>query len=194
MEPALLIILMKISGLVGSVFTAYKLFQEVFLNKKPRLRDEYKFAKDFLNDIAAVEQRHPYLIEKGYAAISGKESLTAKEIIYLLSQPWPSLSLRQYAAARRYVMFDEDKNRIDYVGKNIDKNKRKCSKIINLIWYYSFFTLALLPLFFASDLFNKPLILIFSSTFTTLAFLYLIEYNKIKKGEQLVERQQLLGK
>ena len=87
MEPALLIILMKISGLVGSVFTAYKLFQEVFLNKKPRLRDEYKFAKDFLNDIAAVEQRHPYLIEKGYAAISGKESLTAKEIIYLLSQP-----------------------------------------------------------------------------------------------------------
>lgn len=50
-DVALLEIAAKAIGLFGSIFTAYKLFLEVVLHRKTRLRDEYKFVKEFLRKL-----------------------------------------------------------------------------------------------------------------------------------------------
>lgn len=195
-DTALMELMAKAVGLLGSIFTAYKLLLEVVLNRKPRLREEYKFVKEFLADVAAPAQPHPYLVEKGFSAVSGKDNLTAAEILYLLAQSNPSLSLKRYSDARqRYVEYSENTQRVDFRGKYSDARKRKWAKIINFIGYIVFATLSLVPLFFASDLFGKNwqmavvFILMFLVAFGPQAILCLIEYGRIVKGEKLVESQ-----
>lgn len=188
----------KAVGLLASIFTAYKLLLEVVLNHKPRLREEYKFVKEFLADIATSKQPHPYLIEKGFAAISGKDNLTAVEIQYLLGQTNPSLSLKRYSAARQqYVEYSESTRSINYKKKYADVRKRKRLKILKVGGYFFFAFLALAPLFFASNLFGKnwqlatAIILMSLFSFGPHAILFLVEFGRIVKGEKLVEGQRL---
>lgn len=188
----------KAIGLLGSIFTAYKLLLEVVLNRKPRLREEYKFAKEFLADVATSTQPHPYLVEKGFAAVSGQVNLTAAEILYLLAQPNPSLSFKRYSAARqRYVEYSESEQRVNYKGKYSDAGKRKWAKGLNFGGYFIHAMLAFAPLFFASDLFGKNwqmavvFILMFLVAFGPQAIMCMIEFGRIKKGEKLVESQCL---
>lgn len=195
-DTALMELAAKAVGLLGSIFTAYKLLLEVVLNRKPRLREEYKFVKEFLVDVAAPTQPHPYLVEKGFAAIYGKDNLTAAEILYLLAQPNPSLSLKRYSAARqRYVEYSESMKRFDFQSKYSDAGKRKRAKIFNTGGYFIFAALALIPLFFASNLFGKNwqmaivFILMFLVAFGPQAILYALEFGRIVKGEKLVESQ-----
>lgn len=195
-DTALIELVAKAVGLLGSIFTVYKLLLEVVLNRKSRLREEYKFVKDFLSDVAAPEQPHPYLVEKGFSAISGKDNLNATEILYLLAQPNPSLSLKRYSAARQqYVEYSEDAHCVKYVGKYTDARKRKWVKIRNGTGYFIFAALALTPLFFASNLFGKNwqmatvFIVMFLVAFGPQAILCLYELGRVIKGEKLVEGQ-----
>lgn len=187
----------KAVGLFASIFTASKLFLEVVLNRKTRLRDEYKFVKDFLTDIGTPSSPHPYLIEKGFAAISGKDNLTAEEIRFFLSQRNPSLSLRHFSAAReRYVEYCEHDRRVKFKEKFTDPTKRKRSKILYGIEYVILAVLALAPMFFASDLFGANwkmaalFIVMFLVAFGPQAVLCLREVNHITKGEKLVNGQR----
>lgn len=196
-DIALLELAAKTIGLFGSIFTAYKLFLEVVLHRKTRLRDEYKFVKEFLTDIGASSEAHPYLVEKGFAAISGKDNLTAEEIRFFLSQHNPSLSLKRYSAARqRYVEYSDCEHRVKFRGKFTDPAKRKWSKILNGVGYFVLAALSLAPLFFASDLFGKNwqmavmFIIMFLAAFGPQAILCLLEVGRITKGEKLVDHQR----
>lgn len=186
----------KLIALVGSIFTTYKLLLEVVLNRKPRLREEYKFVKEFLADVTSQSQIHPYLIEKGYRAISGKENLTATEILYLLSQPDPSLALKRYSIARRYVEYSETTQHVNFRSKYSSKKRREKEKIFYSFGYFFSAALAFFPLFFASNLFGRnwlmanEFIFTFLLAFGPLAVLWLFEYSSIVSGEQLVESQQ----
>lgn len=187
----------KVIGLFISIFTAGKLFFEVVPRRKTRLQDEYKFVKGFLADISTSCEAHPYLIEKGFAAISGKDNLTAEEIRFLLSQPNPSLSLKHYSEARqRYVEYSELEHRIKFKEKFNDPAKRKQSKIGNGIGYFVFAFVSLTPLVFSSYLFGKnwqlgvTFIAIFLVAFGPLAIQCLIEVGRITNGEKLVDGQR----
>lgn len=187
----------KAIGLFSSIFATYKLLVKDLLNRKPMLRDEYKFTKEFLADVTSLTQPHPYLVEKGFAAVSGKDNLTAAEILYLLAQPNPSLSLKRYSAARqRYLEYSESAKRVNFRSKYSDAQKRKRAKIFNVIGYFVFATLALVPLVFASDIFGNSwqvatvFILICLITFAPQAILFVLEFKRIEYGEELVEEQQ----
>ena len=187
----------KTVGLLGSIFTAYKMFLEVVLHRKTRLRDEYKFVKEFLTDIQTTPEPHPYLVEKGFFAISGKDNLTAEEIRFFLSQRNPSLSIKRYSAARqRYVEYCEHDRRINFKGKFTNPSKRKWSKIINTAGYFTLAALSLAPLFFATNLFGSNwkmgalFIVIFLVTFGPQAIFCLLEIGRINKGEKLIDGQR----
>lgn len=196
-DVALLELAAKTIGLFASIFTAYKLFLEVVLHRKTRLRDEYKFVKEFLTDIGTSSEPHPYLVEKGFAAISGKDNLTAEEIRFFLSQRNPSLSLKRYSAAReRYVEYCEHDHRVKFKGKFTDPTKRKGSKILNGVGYFTFAALSLAPIFFASNLFGTNwrmgalFIVMFLVAFGPQAIWCLLEVGRITKGEKLVDGQR----
>lgn len=196
-DNAILELAAKAIGLFGSIFTAYKLLLEVVVHRKTRLREEYKFVKEFLSDIGASSGPHPYLVEKGFAAVSGKDNLTAAEILFFLTQPNPSLSLKRYSEARqRYVEYSQDENRVNFKGKFTDAGKRRWSKISYASGYFCLAALSLVPLFFASNLFGKNwqmaivFILMFLFAFGPLAILCLLEVIHMTKGEKLVEGQR----
>lgn len=196
-DIALLELAAKAIGLFASIFTAYKLFLEVVLHRKTRLRDEYKFVKEFLIDIGTSSEPHPYLVERGFAAISGKDNLTAEEIRFFLSQRNPSLSLKRYSAAReRYVEYCGHDHFVKFKGKFTDPTKRKWSKILNGVGYIFFAALSLAPIFFASNLFGTNwqmgalIIVMFMLAFGPQAIWCLLEVGRITKGEKLVDGQR----
>lgn len=69
-----------IVGVVGIGRIIYELISGV----KTKLREEYKFAKEFL-DQEDISKLHPFTQEKGFQAIAGSTQVTQKEIEYILS-------------------------------------------------------------------------------------------------------------
>lgn len=76
--------IIKISILIFAIFISiYKLYSDIYLTKKSQCREEYDFAKKFLKE--KDEKLHPFVLEKGYQAISGSSKLTNETIARLLS-------------------------------------------------------------------------------------------------------------
>jgi len=61
------------------IFGAARIIYEFSTGSKNKLREEYRFAKEFLRDIAQDPKLHPLAIEKGYYAIAGATSIKSKE-------------------------------------------------------------------------------------------------------------------
>lgn len=186
----------KLVTVAGSVFALYKVIAEFVISKKSRLREEFKFIKDFITDLKP--DTHPFVIEKGYLAITGDSTLTAKEITYLLSLSSPAQALKKYSASRKYVEFKEatatEKAKVVFRDKYTE-SKRKWVKRMNLATYIVFATLAFAPIPFANDIFGTNwqvgLVVISMAllSFGPLAFTSLAEYGRVLRGEELVAMQ-----
>jgi hypothetical protein len=188
-------IVFKVITLIIAVFGLPRIIEELTNTKRSRLREEFKFIKEFITEL---ESAHPFVIEKGYLAISGDDSLTAKEIIYLFSLKSPGQALRKYARARKYLKFQEPTDsteakiefREEYPG-----NKRKWLKKINIGAYGIFASFAFAPLLFAKDIFgsNWQLAIALSGLFLVgfgaLAYSFLADYARILRGEELILMQ-----
>lgn len=84
---------------------AAKILYELYTGNRIRMREEYKFAREFFGDLEkhAPGSFHPYLREKGYQAIAGDSRLSGDEIEYLLSLTRPERALRDYVLGRHYL-------------------------------------------------------------------------------------------
>lgn len=178
-------IALKFLGLIASIVATYKLLSDVVINKKSRLRDEYQFVKQYLADIAIDDKKdiHPLLIEKGYFAISGKY-LRSNEILHLLNFPNPTLSLKNYSSATKYIEISKGESDFTYIKKYKSSNKRKYLSI----WYFSsYFILAFIgfsPLFIGSIIgieFNLQTVI--SSLAFMVAFIFLAGVQLVSLGE-----------
>jgi hypothetical protein len=186
----------KLITVAGSVFALYKVIAEFVISKKSRLREEFKFIKDFITDLKPGT--HPFVIERGYLAITGDSTLTAKEITYLLSLSSPAQALKKYSTSRKYIYFKEAtataKAQVVFRDKYTE-SKRKWIKRMNLATYIVFATLAFAPIPFAKDIFgnNWQVALVVISmavlSFGPLAFTSLAEYGRVLRGEELVTMQ-----
>jgi len=190
-------IILKIIGVITGVITAGKLIYDFAISRKNRLREDYKFAKDFFNEINKTENSHPFVIERGYQAISGDTSLTIQEAEYLFSLKNPSSALRDYVLARHYLEHLQESGdlKINFRKKYLTNWSRKWRKIFYLISYLVTAFLALAPTFFIKsikgDTSSKLLVLfIFAVAFAPLAVASIKEFGKIYRGEQLVDRQE----
>lgn len=86
-------------GLLGSA----KAMHDWSNSRKSKLREEYKFAQEFLRVVEAGTAVHPYVREKGYQAIAGDRDISADEVDYLLSLNRPDRTLRDYVSAKKYL-------------------------------------------------------------------------------------------
>jgi hypothetical protein len=186
----------KLVTVAGSIFALYKVIVEFVISKKSRLRKEFKFIKDFITDLKP--DTHPFVVEKGYLAITGDSTLTAKEITYLLSLSSPAQALQKYSVSRKYVEFKEatetEKAKVVFRDKYTE-SKRKWVKRINIATYIVFATLAFAPIPFAKDIFGTNwqvgLVVISMAllSFGPLAFTSIAEYGRVLRGEELVAMQ-----
>ena len=97
MESEIIIkIILAIVGIMG----AAKIIYELILGSKSKLREEYRFSKEFLNDLSQNKNLHPFVIEKGYQAIAGTSTVNGEEISYLLSLEKPVECINDYVLAK----------------------------------------------------------------------------------------------
>lgn len=190
-------LVVKLIAVLASVVAVYKAFQEIVLSRKPRLREEFAFVKSFVSELK--DDTHPFLVEKGFLAISGDPTLSAAEIRYLLSLDSPSTALRRYLYAREHLVFsprnEEGKKRIDFKPAFASEKSRNLRKALYLASYAVTAFLALAPLLFARSLFgaNWKIGLLSAAmlllSFGWIAISSLSSASKIWRAEELVKQQ-----
>jgi hypothetical protein len=183
-------IILKIIGAIVAVSSTGKIFYDVTTGRKSRLREDYKFAKEFLEDIKNNPDLHPFAVEKGYHAIAGSVALKSEEVAYLLSLKNPGKCLNDYVLSRKYlraINIDGD-FRLEFSKKYSSLLSRRIRKIFYISLYAIFGIIALAPIFAPS----KFAILFFITLpgFGYYALFFLNLYIQIYRGEQLVNNQK----
>lgn len=99
------------------IATIGKIIYDMMYATKAKLRDEYKFAKEFLDE-ENLKKVHPFARDKGYQAIAGCTDITSKEIAYLLSLSNPIQRLNDYKMSRRFFKNDQPSGDFALIYKN----------------------------------------------------------------------------
>lgn len=180
---------------VGIVGAAKGLF-DLSIGRKSKLREEYNFAKKFLDDIDDNVEIHPYLREKGYQAIAGDTKISAKEMEYLLSLTSPNEAVKDYVAGRNYLehLSVSKEYQIRFKKKYEARWSRKWRMYGYLVAYILCVFFGTAPLIFASLLHLQlnDSILLFSVSavvFGPYAWSFLSSGQQIGKASRLVSRQ-----
>ena len=144
-------------GVPVAAFTVYKNSFDISIGKQSQRREEYKFAKDFLEEVKSKPDMHPFAREKGYKAIAPdkqpgvglRDKLGAKEIEYLLSLKKSELALQNYILGRHYLenIFDNETPKIAFKKQYEDCSSRGLRKNIFFALYWLFAFLAFAPIF-----------------------------------------------
>ncbi|RFA30004.1 hypothetical protein CAI21_07220 [Alkalilimnicola ehrlichii] len=96
-------LIIKVVLAAVAVIGLWPILYGIIAGKKIRLREEYRFAKEFLDDLASGRQMHPYALEKGCQAIAGTTAIKAIEVQYILTLENPASCLRDFVLARSYL-------------------------------------------------------------------------------------------
>lgn len=90
-------------AIATSMFTLWQLAKNDRQGKWGRMREEYKFAKEFLVELQTTPVMSDFQKAKGYQAISGFQGMGVKEGDYLMSLKEPARAMDRYVLGFDYV-------------------------------------------------------------------------------------------
>jgi len=171
-----------------------KIIYEFSAGGKLRLREEYRFAKEFLNELSSNPQLHHLAVERGYYALAGTSSMKVSEIKYLVSLSDADRRLKDYVLARKYVEVKEKNHRIEFRDKYKSPFSRLWRKIVSIIVYMIGAFLSFSPLLMVKPLGLEPrymlTVIVTLPCFGFFAVDSLRIFVKIVRGEVLVNEQR----
>ncbi len=179
-------------GLIG----AGRLIYDLLTSQPGRLREEYRFAKEFLLDQDKVPAMHPFMREKGYQAIAGDTRLSADEIEYLLSLQGASRALRDYTLGRQYLRHLPQQGNLQVQFK--EKYESIVARRVRKYWFLAAYAAlsfsGFFPFVFSRVLFRDPSDMLFVTGVTLLVFLpsawlSLRSAIRLDRAEKLVQHQ-----
>jgi hypothetical protein len=188
-----LLLLIKIVPTIVGVVGIGRIIYELISGVKTKLREEYKFAKEFL-DQEDISKLHPFTQEKGFQAIAGSTHVTQKEIEYILSLSNPVQRLNDFKKSR--LLFEKIETKGDFeliyrkrYASTFSRNWRKG-------WYLSWYGLlafcAASPFVFTDKFGQHGLfaLLITLPSFGFYAVISLNAYGKLKAAERLTKNKE----
>jgi hypothetical protein len=183
------VLIRLISG-SGAIFISWKIIYDIVTGGKPRLREDYRFAKEFLEELKNNPDLHPFAVEKGYHAIAGSNTVGFEEIAYLLSLKNPGQCLYDYTFARR-ILQTIDKNGelyLTFSKKYSSSQFRWLKKNFHLLCYLFWAVMSICPGFLSA----LPLwfLVITLPIFGYASVDSIRSYARIRRGEELVKNQQ----
>jgi hypothetical protein len=95
--------LYKLAPVVMGAYGAAKVYVDMSSGRLSRMREQYRFAKEYFADKADGLADHPFLREKGLQAIIGDDRLAANDIEYLLLLKEPAKAIKYYELGRQYL-------------------------------------------------------------------------------------------
>lgn len=186
----------KIVAAGFAIFQVGKALYEIASGNKPKLRDEYRFARDFLDDLASKKDLHPFAVEKGYQAIAGTTTIKGEEVAYILTLENPVRCLRDFVLSRKYIEHINTTGdlQIAFTRKYQNPWARSWRKFVYVTAYVIFAFGAVLPLLLGKPLGlqPKPVFILFAFTLPVCGFVAwssLQSFARIYRGEKLVESQ-----
>lgn len=186
----------RVATFVLGAVGAAKIFYEMSIGKRSRMREEYKFARDFLGEVDSNEKMHPFLRERGYQAIAGDNRLTSEEVAYLLSLKGPDRALSDYVLGRPYLAhLPETGNlQVSFKRKFSSKWSRRWRMWLYLAFYLVSAFAAFSPLLFSKLFFksSEETLVGFAVclvVFAPYAWFSLRASSRIYRAEKLVQYQ-----
>lgn len=190
-----------ISTAVFAAATLWLSIKQYATGKKNMLREEYKFAKSFFEDVTQNPPMHQFPRLKGYQAIAGIHTLPPQIIRHLMDFPDPVEALSNYSFSKGYIKDIPllKRRRLIFSSRFLSTERRQ------KFWRYAFSGGALLsyiftfaPLFFGTlELISLTLAGYLSIvTFPLglfLTFTLLRESIQIKRAMHLIETQNHLA-
>lgn len=163
----------------------------LILEKKAHLKEEYKFAKEFLKD-ENQNDIHPFVLEKGYQVISGSNTVNSKEVSYILSLKNPSQSLRNYVFSKSLIEELKEEGSLTFKGRYQKEGWRKWFKRLYAVSYLLCALIATSPIFILDESLKKFLLLlaVMLPTFGLFAWWSIVAYVKIDRAEKLIFNQE----
>jgi len=186
--------IVKIIMAIGAMIGVAKIIYELSSSSKLKLREEYKFAKEFLADLDEETPLHHLAVERGYYALAGTSSIQVSDIKYLISLSNPDKSLKDYALSRKYVELNKKFHKIDFRSKYQRKFSRIWRKSFYVLIYVLASLLAMSPLLLAAPFNLGPKFMLLALVTIPgcgfFAFDALRGCMKIMRGEALVKEQE----
>lgn len=189
-------IVIKVVGVILATVGAAKVIYDLMIGKRGLMREEYRFAKEFLDDLSSDKKLHPFLRDKGYQAIAGDKLIGADEVEYLLTLVNSERALRDYILGRPYL------EHLPNAGDLQVGFKKEFKGTWPLRWrqwlygtlYFLLSFAAASPIFAPKTLFSGPgqmlvALLICLSLFGTYAWMALKAGTRIYRAKMLVKHQ-----
>ena len=185
----------KVPAIISAFILTSKFLLDLASGKSAKLKDDYRFSKEFLTDVESGIL-HQYSIEKGYQAIAGTDDVSMKEVEYILTLENSSKCLKDYILAKDYLQKIEPNGalKLQFKLKFSSNYSRLWRKGLFGFMYFVLSFIAFSPLFFdmflgITKLQSFIILMVTIPTFGFPAWLSLKVYARIKRGEQLVENQ-----
>lgn len=184
-------------GVMGAGLATWKLRDETPRARRGHLREEYRFALEFLSAVSkGPVEMHPYAKEKGYQALLGGAEMTLSEAEYVLSLQNPVKAVDDYAFCKRYLVHlsTAGEKQINFAPRYRSKVYRNALLVGYLFAYWLTFMAAVAPTFLPSFhvitvlqmITTLPLTLI---VFLPISYMCLRAGTRISRAERLVSRQ-----
>lgn len=144
----LLLKFLPVLGVLLSAVGTLKLVHDWIYVRPSRLRDEYRFSREFIKDLHENPSMHAYQKAKGYQGLAGTTTLTAREIEYILSLPDPVQAMRDYTYCRKYLrhIATGGDRQVDFKPKYINQWARKWRTYTYLGLYFISYSATFAPL------------------------------------------------
>lgn len=190
-------VVIKFATLLGGAVATWRVVVELLRGRHGHLREEYRFARDFIKEVSESPKMHPFLRQKGYQAIAGDTRLSAGEIEYLLTLHDSARSLKDYVLGKPYL-----EHLATAAGSQIVFKKRfeprwpRLSRkaiffVLYLLCYFAGFAPVAFPAFKAMPPAQALVTFAFTAAlFFPAGFLALRAGVRIARAETLVKNQQ----
>lgn len=187
----------KLATLLGGAVATWRVVVELLRGRHGHLREEYKFARDFIKEVSESPNMHPFLKQKGYQAIAGDTRLSASEIEYLLTLHDSVRSLKDYVLGKPYLehLATAAGSQVVFKRKFESRWPRLLRKFfffaLYLIFYFAGFAPVALPAFSAMQPTQALMAFAFTAAlFFPAGFLALRAGVRVARAEVLVKNQQ----
>lgn len=141
-----LTIAIAVAALVTAIYRLGTTMYSSLLIRKKELREQYKFAVEFLSKVKKGALS-PYELEIGYQALVGTTAATQQEVELILSLPNPTHKLRDYNKSMTQLIFINKNDRLTPVYREKYKSKTKRKKLEFLYCTLYFFSSMLATLY-----------------------------------------------
>ena len=186
----------KIAAICFGAITTWNVIVGLLKGRKSQLRDEYRFAREFIADLEDVAKNSPFLQQKGCYALTGNATVEFPALQYMLGLSNPERSIRDYSFGYAYIehVVTAQDAQIRFKQKFQNWRKRFAIKCFFLLSYLVTYFLGVSPLLLhAFKMWGPtsplPTFFVTASIFLPAAYFSIKEGVRLRRAEKLIEHQ-----